>query len=567
MNQGKNKVIQLNLDIERYRKLARQMLEQDKLYQALGFLFSALKIGETEELFADIANVYSEMGLLELSNKYWFYYLDRCPKEKASIAYEEIAINYFYMDNLLASGYYFHKKVSTDGFISKENLDQEIIDFYSEVANPRNSYYVAYPFNRADFSKKIKEAKRNMALTDFRSAEKIFSAIPSQCLNEDACGDYALSLFLQKKDDKAIAVCKDSLEKHGKNLTAFCSLSTIYKAQGDSDKAEYYYKEALNCRTGDRLEDYKLAPVALENGDTKVACECLKTVIEDRPYDVDMKFFYALAQMNSGNYQQALKIFSEAYRTNPEDLVVKYFLEQAKALSQGDTSFEKYLPLKYHKELPKHTNAYYKRRIRDLTEGVENGRKKFNTEEYLNLIKWGLEQDDLTLAQKCIYLAVNFGVLGKEVLLKQLLSYLASERVKRAIVFWLIAIGHKQKFSIVANTIFVSVKPAKLVFEKDQENASLLISAYALAVSKLVFMGYQETHKIAFAANRIYGKVKRHINDIAPTVEVASALIVYLLNRPEFSDVKNLCAMFGISQEDFQNTLYLYENFKGEKND
>lgn len=567
MNQPKDKVIQFNPDIERYRKLARQKLEQDKLYDALGFLFSALKIGETYELFGDIANVYSEMGLLELSNKYWFYYLDRCPKEKVTVAYEEIAINYFYADNLLASGYYFHKKVSIDGFISRENLDQEIIDFYSDAVNQRNAYYVAYPFDRADYSNKIKQAKRDMALTDFRSAEKIFSTIPNECLSEDVSGDYALTLFLQKKDDKAIDVCKDSLEKNGKNLTAFCSLSTIYKAKGDKEKAEYYYKEALSCRTGDRLEDYKLAPVALENGDTKVACECLKTIIEDRPYDVDMKFFYALAQMNSGQYEKAYKTLAEAYRTNPEDIVVKYFLDEAKALYEGDTSFEKNLPLEYHKELPKQTVAYYKRRIRDLSEGLEKGRKKFNTEEYLNLIKWGLEQDDLSLAQKCIYLGVNFGVLGKEVLLKQLLSYLVSERVKRAIVFWLIAVGYKQKFSIVANGIFVSVKPAKLVFEKDERCSSFLISAYALALSKLVFIGYQETHKIAFSVNRIYGKLKHHINDIAPTVEVASALIVYLLNRPEFSNVNYLCAMFGITEDDFNLTLSAYEKFKGDKND
>ncbi len=568
MESEQKKVLKFNTDTETYRKLARQKLEQNRLGDALSFLFSALKNGDDTEVFADIAGVYSEMGLLEHSNKYWFKYLDRCSKEQCSLAYEEIAINYFYLDNLLASGYYFHKKVSVDGFISRENLDQEIIDFYSETINSKSSYYLAYPFDKADYSHKVKEAKRSMALADFVGAEKAFSSIPEQCLTEDASGDYALSLFLQKKDDKAIEVSKASLEKHGNNITALCSLSTIYRAKGDMEKGEYYYKEALKYRTGDKTEAYKLASCALDNGDTAVAGECLKVIIEERPFDVDMKYFYGISLINSGEYKKAERVLGEAFRTDPDDLVVEYFFRMALNLSSGDTDSEKNLPIKYIKELPKHVVTAYKRRIRDLVTAIEKGRKKFDESEYFRLVSWGLEQDDLPLAQKCVYLAVNYkGNKGRKILLKQLLSYSVSDKVKRAIVFWLIVTGYRDKMSVLTNNIMVSVRPAKLICDRDGIFGSLAVGGYALAVSKLIFYGYQETNKLAFAVNRIYGKLGRRIEEVVSSPELLAGLICSKINKPEFSDSKNLSLIFGFSEEELKETVQKYENFKGDKND
>ena len=94
-------------------------------------LLSARNIDpENLGVITDIADLYADTGLLELSNKFWFLYLNKAPKEKRALAYEELAINYFYLENFWASSYYFHQKLSVDGFISKEGLSQEIIDFF-----------------------------------------------------------------------------------------------------------------------------------------------------------------------------------------------------------------------------------------------------------------------------------------------------------------------------------------------------------------------------------------------------------------------------------------------------
>ena len=97
--------------VSRYRKLADECSEREDFLGALRYLTSAKNIDPKDlGVIMDIADAYADAGLLELSNKYWFLYLDSAPKDKVAVAYEELAINYFYMDNFWASSYYFHKK-------------------------------------------------------------------------------------------------------------------------------------------------------------------------------------------------------------------------------------------------------------------------------------------------------------------------------------------------------------------------------------------------------------------------------------------------------------------------
>ena len=105
------KVLRLTNAVDTYRKLGVERAKKGDYTGALGFLFTAKSMSDNVEILADIADVYSDMGALDLSIKYWFYYLDKAPKDKCSVAYEELAINFFYMDDFWASGYYFHQKI------------------------------------------------------------------------------------------------------------------------------------------------------------------------------------------------------------------------------------------------------------------------------------------------------------------------------------------------------------------------------------------------------------------------------------------------------------------------
>jgi len=155
-----NKIIPFEKDINRYIKLATCRIENKDYLGALSMLFDGERICKNYEFYEKIAKVYSLMEQYEMSNLYWFRYLYYAPKEKASTCYEELAINYFYLDNLWASGYYFHKKISVDGFVSRKDIDPEIIDFFSGEEAKKYAFRIVYPYDKADYSLELTNAKR-----------------------------------------------------------------------------------------------------------------------------------------------------------------------------------------------------------------------------------------------------------------------------------------------------------------------------------------------------------------------------------------------------------------------
>ena len=90
--------------------LCDKYIGEGNFEQALTCCFSALKNGADYTIYKAIATIYAEIGLYELSQQYWFYFLNTAPKDERTLAYEMLAINFFYMENYLASSYYFHQK-------------------------------------------------------------------------------------------------------------------------------------------------------------------------------------------------------------------------------------------------------------------------------------------------------------------------------------------------------------------------------------------------------------------------------------------------------------------------
>ena len=79
-----------------YKKLADIKADKGDFIGALGLYMTALNCNKNDyTAVADVADCYADMGLLELSNRYWFKYLTVAPKDRQAAAFEELAINFF----------------------------------------------------------------------------------------------------------------------------------------------------------------------------------------------------------------------------------------------------------------------------------------------------------------------------------------------------------------------------------------------------------------------------------------------------------------------------------------
>ncbi len=541
--------------------VARKKAEQGDYEKALALLFSVENYDKNAEVLIDIADVYADMGLFELSNNCWFKYMDIVSKEKQSVAFEELAINYFYLEDFWASSYYFHKKIDAEGFISKEGIDQEILDFFAGEEHKKAFYHVAYPFDRANYSGKVKLAKHAIASGKFNDAVRILLAIPKECLNEDVYGDLATAYYMNDEFDKSATVSRESLATHGDNVTAYCNLSTVYDMKDDVEKSRYYYQKALEFRTGERTEAYKIATCAIEQGDHVTAKDCLKTILSERPFDVNMRFFYSLTFINLSEYDSAEKELGVVYRTEPKDVVVKYYLDLVKKLKNNCKKSQKLLPLKYVKEVPEQEEKRRVKLIKELVENVEKISSEIKKASVKETLIWGLKSKNVeTARQTAFILSTSFNPFSKRAMLQALIDTETLPELKRVIIFALTVSGYKEKYGVVAGSVYIKVKPKKIPFEK-QDNDGRFVRAYALAMSRAVFWGIDKIDRLIVGADKIFKKLNGVISEGDLTVDELAGLMVY---KSGFEKLKNkglIAQLFDIKIDRFNA---LINNLLGE---
>ncbi len=555
------KIIQFEKKEDRYLRLADEYVESGDLQGALSFLFSALKLNRTAETLMDIADVYGQMGLYELSNRYWFYYMEKATKDKVSIAYEELAINFFYMDDFLTSSFYFHQKLTLDGFLSKEGLDKEIIEFFSGEEFKKNAYYIAYPFDKADYSFTAKRAKRALSAGNYVEAINLYKNIPLECLDEETAGDFSVSYLMNDDPDTAAAIARQSIAVHGDNMTAFCNLSNVYDYKEDHEKSEYYYQKALELKKGDKNEEYRLVTCAIERGDHDTVKECLNKILAERKYDTVMQFFLGLAKLNTGDYQGARKSLSAVYRLDPTDTVFKFYAQYAEKINNEGN--KEYLPIKYVKSLPEKLVQEYEKKLEALSMATHKTGVSLKKQEYREVVEWGLYFSE-DLARKSVYiLGCDYTPYSKQLLKDYLMDSDGLTSIKQIIVYALTVNGCKERLSIVDRNFFFRIKAKKLSFEK-QEQGDVYLCAYALAFSKMVFYGIEDLDSIAKTFNQVYAKLSKVLTKDDVTCDELAGLSVYLCQFARFQTPKEISRIFDIKKDKLSQLSAIV---KGDKND
>lgn len=545
---------------ERYLSLADRKADDGDLCGALSMLYSALELSESDaEIYGDIADIYADMELYELSNKFWFKYLSVVSKEKAGVGYEELGINYFCMQNLFVSSYYFHKKVLTDGFISQDNITEEMAEMFSDSLDLKKAYRIVYPFDKADYSKEMVSAKHAFVVGDYATAIRLYSEIPPESRQHaEAASELALVYFLTGNDDKAIQLTKESIEKYGESTALFCNLSSMYKQKGNDDKSAYYYNRAKEIYNGDKEGLYKLSTCALEQGDTETAIAHFEKVTAERPYEVNLNYLYALALANDGDYVRAHSVMRRIYGLKPHDEVLSYYVKLFSDLCDG-ISADDLFPLEYVNDLPKSVRQKKIRRIDQIfSSDLSKISKKINSKEVLSLFSWGLARGSERTAKKCIYILTQTDSSKGIALLKEkLIDPETDDEVKRAVIFMLVLSGKVKKIPAVVKDFYMVIKPRELPCKKAPDGM-IFYAAYALCLSRIIFGEASDFDKIAFATDKVYKKLAPKIGEDFDK-ETIAALIVYVSKLDKVPSVKDLCTLFETKKEDFETLMMLYK--------
>lgn len=549
-----------NNDTERLRKLAAARSDNGDFVGALGFLFRALENGNDPEVITDIADAYADMELFELSNKFWFIYLANAPKDKESIAYEELGINYFYMDNLYMSGYYFHKKYLIDGYISQEGLDPDIVDYFSGVIDNKDAYRVAYPPERADYSYELKEAKRAVIAADYERAEKLLERIPEGCTQyAEAMEELSMLKFLTGSVDEGINVCRAQLNSVGDNIAAYCNLSSMYHYKSDDEKSRYYYVKALEQPLNDISDYYKLATCSLEQKEHLKAIGYMERIITERPYETNIRYLNALALLNCGKFERAEREFSYLYRLKPWDGVVKYYAALAgRLIKYGDK--DGVLPLDYIDEVPETEEVRRLATLKDLPKlETDKINRALKNPDNFDCVVWGLTNSEESVEKLCVLVLMSSTLKKAHAALTDvLIDPDAPMYLKEIIVYVLIISGHKKSLSLTKGGVYLRVKPKKLRFEKMPEYEVFFLS-YAFCFSRLAVSVETDLEKTAFATERVFKKLKDKIDPALIGKEELAALITVDCKFKGIGSERRIARVFGADYKKYVELKKIYD--------
>ncbi len=561
-----SKVLQFDKNKERYFRLADQLREKEDYLGALSLLFSVLEKENDYIAYRKIAEIYALMEQFEASNLFWFRHVFYAPKSQVASSFEELAVNYFYLDNLWASGYYFHKKLSIDGVISKQNIDPEIMDFFSGEELKKHAFRVVYPYDKADYSLEKNNAKRAIRIGAFKDSVKEIEKIPLACRDEETLNDQAVSLLMDDDLKSAEEVARYSIEKYGETVNAFCTLSTLFDMKKDYENADFYYQKALSIAKDEPEDWYRIVSTAIERKDHEKANECLYKILKERPNEYIMRFFYAISFINLGNYQSAYRELKTVYLYNPRDFIVEYYINFVKQLMEDRGENQRYLPLEYNKELPKKESAKWEKKIKDLAKNLDTANSQIKGENGRKLLIFGmLFGKDLVMRSSVMLLSLLDAKTVKEISLTVLLNPEVPQEVKKLLLYALVLKGVKGKIGLVAGSYYCEINLKKLLCEKKKDSRFYILS-YALCLSRMVFYGIDDFTKMVNATDMLYKDIGDLITSQDVNNEELAGLILMRSGYENFADAKTVCAIFDVKKEKLDKLMEIAID-KRRKND
>ena len=561
------KVLQFDNSIQRYIKLSDKKMEEGDLVTAISYCFSAYSKEQSPEVLERIAKIYAEMGLYELSNEYWFNYLDKTEETDDTAPLEELATNYFYLEDYIATGYYLHQKIIKDNNFS-ENLDKNILDFFGleEKLSKKQDYKIVYPPEEKDYSNEIKKADLSFAIGDYTDAIRNYNLVPEG--NKDyliAQKKKARALYLNSDYSGAISILKNILKKEENNLIILCELSSCFYHIKDITSARYYYKKCMEIGAQTEEELYILGRLSALHSDHNGIIKTFSLAVEKNPFDLNVRHVLGLAYINVFDYKSAYKHFAFIKKIVPDDTIASYYAEKTFLLSIGDKKKVELYPAEYKTGLPK---AEEKNRIKYLKSIMEAPATQYEkllkrpiAKKYL---EWAIFEGEEDFSKECVYLMTGVNIRGiNKILRKALLCPSIDNNLKKIIIYSMICSGVKGKISVVVESRYLSFYPKHFAFEKEK-NGDFYYLCYSLCMAHAVFLGEEDFNKIALATNRIYkklGSLKRKLKK-----EELCSLIFYVSGASDRLGIKEPYKLFRLNREDFLIVLNLYQGDINENN-
>ncbi len=364
-----------------FRKYQKQA-DKGAYIDSLVSLRTALKKDpDNIEYLVSLAELYTELDFFEESNFILFKIL-----KMSSDVYDKclfsMGCNFFGLRDIEKAKECFQNYLGAypaGEFVPdvQDFLDIIEYDIYEDSDVP------AEVFARADEGKTLLD--NGEYAKAIRMLEKIGGTYPELTFVQN---NLALAYYCKGDPAKAREISKQVLRIDAGNAHAICNL--IFFALSANDQKELAkYRNMLDKIEGkDADEDMKIALTYCELDEDEKAYQKLKSALTEIPYDIHTMFFAAAAAVNTKRYAEAVRMFMDIVKLQPENTIASYY---KKALQHAlDKKAD--IRIQYAYQVPQeeiHRRMHYLNRC--FQKDTEELRDMWAHEAYFrSILIWGL---------------------------------------------------------------------------------------------------------------------------------------------------------------------------------
>lgn len=482
------------------------------------------------------AKIYYLMKQYARSAEEWFKYLNNAENEKLyGRAYNGLGACFYKMQDKNVAGYYFNRQILNN---KKAIYDYSSVtaEFYEDVVSADKNYYLAYPYDKADFTNLLLRAEDLLRLNEYEECIELLSVVPESSKHyANALVTSSIAKYFKGDIDGATCDIERAVALD-KKAVSICNAISMFHSVGDEKKVNKYLNILKDIEIETEEDLYKVAVVYAEKGMHQKACCFAEKYLKINPYDTSMLLIYGIINYNLKQFDKAEEIFEKIYKIN-RSYVAKSYINYCRE-DRGDN----FLELEYSFDL--HVGNRHGL-IKDLSALIKlSTKEKLEKEDEIYEISnyafsTGVYQIQSTIITLLGEIATEKATL---ILKKMLLSLNVFDRVKSGIIGYLVAMGLDGEISCCFGNIFRKITLYRAEFQSDK-----FTEAYAYVLAKLAPVE-KEFLPLKTSAEALYIKaLEKGIIDQIDDVKALSAVIYELSSISKIKSRREFAKFFGAS--------------------
>ncbi|HHU63704.1 MAG TPA: hypothetical protein GXZ32_05790 [Clostridiales bacterium] len=403
---AKNNVVPFEREASFYYKIAKKHIDNNNYIDGLNYCRKAVEREPyNTEYLLSLAEVFTEMGYYEESNRVLFYIIMTMDTE-ISECYFGMGCNFIGLQQYNKAKECLFKYIELQPLGEYAEEAQDLLD----ILQVQIMYFEEVAKHEKDLKKAYDIASKGKELLDMgyykRSIKMLEKALAIDNTLTFAKNNLSLAYFCDGDVQKALELSKDILARYPLDIHANCNSAIFYYDIKDYENANKH-KEIILTLPVQEVEDlYKVAITMCELKEHTHANSMLRKLLHYKPYDIKVLHCTGISYLNIGKYKQAQTCWRKIEKIDPQNYIAAYYKKQAQHMQNTNQKRE----FSYRYQVSQEEILHRLRKINEIMKWDRDRleREWTDSDEISLLLNWALDLNDIVIKKAIIHFIASF---------------------------------------------------------------------------------------------------------------------------------------------------------------